>query len=132
MATKAIRRQAAAERCELCGAGTSDSVRDRFGHLRTEHPAYTWGLVLRMAAPLAFLAIVVALQALQAPTSTLLVAIGASAGLAIAGVAISRSARMESGAPAGAPLGRLLREGGLRFVILAGILALMLVLASTR
>jgi hypothetical protein len=120
------------DRCDLCGAGSDGTFSDRTRHLRKEHPAYARGLLLRIVAPMVFLVALVALQASGAPPWTALVAAGASAVLAGLGIVSTRAARVEAGGPAGASIGRLFREGGYRFALVAGLFLAFIVLASTR
>ena len=129
MQSRAIGNAVTMDRCELCGASAPATFAGRFRHLRKEHPAYARGLLLRITAPLAFLVALVALQALEAPAWTLVFAAVGAAGLALAGLWMARAARAGSGAP-GASLSKLFREGGYRFVLLAGLFALMVILAS--
>lgn len=130
MQTKAVARVAIVDRCELCGASAPATFVGRTRHLRKEHPAYARGLLLRILAPVAFLAAIVALQVLGAPAWTAGPAAAGSAGLAIAGLWIGRTARAGSGTKPS--LGQLFREGGYRFVLLAGLFAGMVILASNR
>jgi hypothetical protein len=132
VASKAMARAGVMDRCDLCGAGSDGTFSDRIRHLRKEHPAYARGLLLRVASPLVFLVTIVALQAVGAPVWSAIVAIAASLGLAALGITTARAARVQAGARSTAPLGKLVREGGLRFVLLAGVLGVMLILASNR
>lgn len=133
MASKAVRRAVVAmDRCDLCGAGSDGTFSDRTRHLRKEHPAYARGLLLRIVSPLVFLAAIVALQAARAPAWTAFVATAAGVGLALVGIVKVRGARSLSGAGSAASLGKILSEGGLRFVLLAGVFVVMLVLAANR
>lgn len=132
MASKPVAVKRPADRCELCGYRSTGTLGDRIGHLRREHPVYARGLLLRMATPLVFLAAVLGLAALRAPQWTFLVALGGSLALMAAGLGRSRAERARAGARPGVPLGRLLREGGLRIVLLVSFLALLLILATRR
>jgi len=116
------------DRCELCGASAPATFSGRTRHLRKEHPAYARGLLLRILAPVVFLGGVVGLQAAGAPTWTVLGAAAASAGVAIAGLWIARAAK--AGSDAKLTLWELFREGGYGFALIAGLFALMLILAS--
>ncbi|MGH2726531.1 MAG: hypothetical protein ACRDKS_06100 [Actinomycetota bacterium] len=118
------------DRCELCGANAPATFVGRTRHLRKEHPAYARGLLLRILAPVVFLAGVVGLQALDAPVWTVLVVAAGSAGLAIAGLWIARVAK--AGSDSKPTFMELFREGGYRFVLIAGVFAVMLILASRQ
>jgi hypothetical protein len=121
-----------ADRCDLCGYRSTGTFADRIGHLRTEHPAYARGLLLRLAAPFAFLVTLLGLAALRAPQWAYLVAMAASVGVLVAGWRASRTARATAGARPGVPISRLMREGGLRIALLVPALALIVVVASRR
>lgn len=132
MASRAVRRAGVAtDRCDLCGIRVDGTFSQRTRHLRKEHPAFARGLLLRVVAPLLFLASVVVIQATGAPVWAAVVATAAALALAGVGVAMVRSARSVAGASA-PRLGTLLSEGGLRFVLLAVVFLLMLILAANR
>ena len=130
MAAKAIKTTAAAvDRCQFCQARFDGGFGSRIRHLRKEHPALARGLLLRLAAPVAFFVILLALQALAAPAWTLVLAVAAGGGLALAGVAVSRSGIGDTDRPS---LRKQFLQGGYRFVLLAGGLVVMVILASGR
>jgi hypothetical protein len=120
----------APDRCELCNARLPGSFTARMGHLRGAHPRYAKGLLLRLATPLLFLAALGALAAASAPDWAYLVALGLCGGLVLAGMRASRAGRTGAGLRPSAPLGRLLREGGFRFLLLPALLLLLMLLAA--
>lgn len=120
------------DRCELCGTRLPGSFTARMGHLRGAHPRYARGLLLRLATPLVFLAALGALAAAGAPDWAYLVALGLCGALMVAGMWASRAGRTGAGLRPSAPLGRLLREGGFRFLLLPALLLLLLLLAARR
>jgi hypothetical protein len=121
-----------ADRCELCGYRSNGTFRDRAGHLRKTHPGYARGVVFRLAAPMLFLAEVVALGALRGPPWAYLVALFSSFGLLFVGKQRSRNERRRAGARATLPMGRLLREGGLGILILLPLVAIVVVALNGR
>ena len=117
------------DRCELCSARLPGSFTARMGHLRSAHPRYAQGLLLRLATPLVFLAALGALAAASAPDWAYLVALGLCGGLMVTGMQASRSGRTSAGLHPSAPLGRLLRDGGFRFLLIPALLLLLLLLS---
>jgi hypothetical protein len=130
MQAKAIGKAAAMDRCELCGVKAPATFVGRTRHLRQEHPAYARGLLLRIVSPMIFLAFFVVLQAAEAPAWTILPAAAAAGGLALAGLWTTRKARTEAGTAYS--LGKLFKEGGYRFVLMAAVFAALLILAATQ
>jgi hypothetical protein len=123
---------ATADRCDLCGYLFEGSFADRMRHLRRTHPAYTRGVLLRVSAPFVFLVLVAALAALHAPTNAYIVALVATYALLFFGKQASRSQRKQAGLRATPPVKKTLREGGLSFVLLIPILAVLLLFLSKR
>jgi hypothetical protein len=117
-------------RCELCGARDEGSFRSRMAHLKAEHPAYARGLILRLVAPLVFLVVVLALAALKAPSWAYLIGFGASFALLFFGKVRSRVERSRAGARPTIGIKRLVREGGLGFVLIIPAVALLILLLS--
>lgn len=133
MAAKAATAALAAERCELCGHGWErGSMKERMAHFRGRHPAYARGLMLRLAAPGAFLVALGVLAASRAPQWAYLVAMVATYGLLFMGRVRSRLERKRAGTSPALPLRRLVKEGGLGFLLIAPVVALLMLLASTR
>ncbi|MGH2830285.1 MAG: hypothetical protein ACRDJM_07355, partial [Actinomycetota bacterium] len=86
--------------------------------------------LLRLVAPMLFLAEVLALGALRAPQWAFLVAFFSAFALLFAGKQISRSARRRAGTTPTLPLKRLLREGGLAIVAVIPIIVILIVATS--
>ena len=118
------------ESCELCGRSFDASVRGRFAHLRAEHPAYARGLLLRLAAPVVFIVSMWVLSVAHAPGIAYVAALIASWGLLFMGKVRSRAERVASGARSTVPIARLLREGGIAFVLVVPIVAGVILLVS--
>ena len=118
-----------ADRCELCGA-RAETTRDRVAHLRAEHPAYARGLLLRLVAPGVFFVGVLILAALHAPQWTFLVTLFVSFGLLFFGKVSSRAERSHAGARPTLGLKRLVREGGLPFLLIVPAVALVILVVS--
>src|SRR5262245_7308296 len=127
-----VRTMQADGRCELCGARDEGTFRSRIAHLRKEHPAYARGLFLRLIAPGAFLVAVLALSAAHAPQWSYLVALVATFGLLFFGKVRSRVERRKAGTTATIGFKRLLREGGLGFILIIPAVALLIILLSRR
>jgi hypothetical protein len=81
-----------------------------------------------MAAPLVLLVLVLPLVALGAPQWTLIGALIVSFGMLFFGKQISRGERSRAGVRATLPLWRTLREGGLGFLVVVPIVALLILL----
>jgi hypothetical protein len=118
-----------ADRCELCGYRSDGTARDRMRHLKEAHPAYARGVFFRVAAPGVYLAEVFLMAVLRAPQWVYFVALGSSLALLVLGKLTSRAARRESGAEKFGVV-RLVREGGMPFLLL--LPAIMLLIAMTR
>jgi hypothetical protein len=118
-----------ADRCELCGAVVGDA-RVRARHLRSAHPEYARNVGARIIAPLAFIVAVGVLSVFHAPPVAYLVAMGASYAFLFFGRVGSRKARAKAGARPSIGVKRTLREGGLRFVLLVPVLALVVFLLT--
>jgi len=121
----------AADRCELCGA-RAETFRDRLAHLRAEHPVYARGLIFRLVAPGVFLAVVLILAATHAPPWTYLGALFVSFGMLFFGKVRSRVERSRAGARPTLELKRLIREGGLPFLMIIPTVALLILFLSRR
>lgn len=117
-------------RCELCGARDEGTFRSRVAHLRTEHPAYARGLLFRLVAPAIFVVAVLVLAATGAPQWVYLVALAVSFGLLFFGKVRSRVERSRSGTSPTIGARRLLREGGLPFLLIIPVVMLLLLLLS--
>lgn len=115
------------DQCELCGYRSDGTFRDRVTHLRGSHPAYARGLLLRVASPLLFLVELGILAALKAPQWAYLVALFSSFGLLFFGKQRSRSERHKAGARPTLPIKRLVREGGLGFLLILPVIAILIV-----
>jgi hypothetical protein len=120
------------DRCELCGARLGSGLGERLGHLRSEHPAYGRGLVLRMAAPLVFAVSVLALGLLGAPQWMAAVAMAACFGVVLFAQTRGRRERSRAGASPGVPVARLLKEGGFRVAVILPVVLLLLFLLGRR
>jgi hypothetical protein len=118
-----------ADRCELCGAVVGDA-RERARHLRSAHPQYARNVFARVAAPAVFLVGVGILSVLHAPPISYLVALAASYGVLFFGRVGSRKARAQAGARASIGVVRTLREGGVWFVLVIPVVALVVFLLS--
>ena len=114
--------------CLLCGARSEGSYWSDLRHVRSNHPGYARGLLLRLASPLLFVVAVLGLGTVHAPQWTFIGALTACAVLFIAGIAITRRERGAAAGSGGSTgLVRLLREGGWRFLLIPiAIIALML------
>lgn len=121
----------AQDRCDLCGA-QADTPRERIAHLRAKHPAYARGLLLRLVSPAMFLVGVLILAAAKAPEWTYLVVLAVSFGMLFFGKVRSRSERSRAGARPTLEVKRLLREGGLPFLLIIPTVALLIVFLSRR
>jgi hypothetical protein len=119
-------------RCELCGARDEGSFRSRMAHLKAEHPAYARGLILRLVSPIAFLVVVLVLAALKAPSWAYLLGLGGTFGLLFFGKVRSRVERSRAGARPTIGFKRLVREGGLGFILIVPAVALLILLLSRR
>jgi hypothetical protein len=117
-------------RCELCGYRSEAGFRDRMRHLKSEHPAYARGLLFRVAAPGLFLIEVLALAALHAPQWAYLAALFTSFGLLFFGKQRSRSERKLAGTTPTLPMKRLVKEGGLGFLLVIPAIAVLIILLS--
>lgn len=120
------------DRCELCGYRSDGTFRDRMGHLRGSHPAYARGLLFRVSAPVVFLIEVVALAAIRAPQWAYLVALASSFGLLFFGKVRSRLERSKAGARPTLPLPRLIREGGLGFILIVPAVVILIAILGKR
>lgn len=123
MAAKVAAMRQPVDRCELCGHRWEPGLAARMRHLRRSHPAYARGLLLRVAAPAVFLVTVLALAVTKAPPWAYLVGLGTSYALLFFGRIRSRTERSRAGASPALPVKRLLREGGLPFILLIPIVA---------
>ncbi len=117
-------------RCELCGARDEGTFRSRVAHLRQEHPAYARGLLLRVIAPVVFLAAIFILSALKAPTWAYIVGLGLGFGVLFLGKARTRRERTAAGATPKMALKRVLLEGGIRFIIVIPAIAVLIILLT--
>ncbi len=116
-------------RCELCGQPSAGSFRADFGHLRAAHPRYARGLVLRMVAPLLFLAVMGALVAASAPTWAYFSALAIGVLSLVVGKVESRRAREQANVRSAPPIRQIMRDGGFRFVLLPVLLAALVFLS---
>jgi hypothetical protein len=116
-------------RCELCGA-RADTARERIAHLRAEHPAYARGLLLRLFAPAILFLGVIILAALKAPSWAYVVVLALSFGALFFGKIRSRVERSRAGARPTIGFKRLVREGGLPFLLLIPAVVLIITLLS--
>ena len=119
----------ATDRCELCGARVGDA-RERARHLRSAHPDYARNVFARIVAPLVFVATTLVLSAVHAPPAAYLVGLGASYAVVFFGRVGSRKARLKAGAVPTIGVQRMLREGGLRFVLFIPFVALIVFVLS--
>lgn len=119
------------DRCDLCGY-SSKTPGDRFRHLRKSHPSYWRGLLLRFAAPMVFMVLVFASTTLRSPGWGFAIALAVSLALMILGQRSSREARRSAGLSASAPIRQLMKEGGLRIILLASVLGVMLYILSRQ
>ena len=116
-------------RCELCGA-RADTARERITHLRAEHPAYARGLLLRLVAPgILFLGVII-LASLKAPSWAYVVVLALSFGSLFFGKVRSRVERSRAGARPTMGVKRLVREGGLPFLLIIPIVVGLILLLS--
>lgn len=120
------------DRCELCGHRFEAGFAARMRHLRGSHPAYARGLLLRLAAPLAMIAGVLVLAVAHAPQWAYFVALGGSYALLFFGRVRSRLERTRAGATPSLSLRRILREGGLAFVLFIPVVAALVYLLGRR
>lgn len=120
------------DRCELCGYASTGSFRDRIGHLKGSHPAYARGLLFRAVAPFFFILVVFALALLKAPQWAYMVAFFSSYGLLFFGKQMSRAERRRAGAAPSLGLRRLVKEGGLPFLLILPVVVMLIVLASRQ
>jgi hypothetical protein len=119
--------------CELCGNQLAgDGAKIRLAHLRQTHSGYARGLLLRMAAPFVFLLLVLAASATGAPSWVYPAALVVSVVVMLAGRRIARGARREAGAAPSVPVGRLIKDGGFRFVLMIPALMLLLIFLSRK
>jgi hypothetical protein len=119
-------------RCELCGARDEGTFRSRVAHLRKEHPAYAWGLFLRVVAPVVFLAVILVLGALKAPAWTYIVGLGLGSAVLLLGRTRTRRERSAAGTTPKMALKRVLLEGGMRFIIVIPAIAVLVILLSRQ
>lgn len=119
-------------RCELCGVREEGTFRSRISHLKKEHPTYARGLLFRVVSPIVFLTSVLALSAVHAPTWAFLGAFGLSFALMFFGKSRSRVERSRAGAQPTIGMKRLLREGGLSFMLVIPVIALLILLLSRQ
>jgi len=131
MAAKVIQMEET-NRCDLCGYRSEGGFLDRARHLKNEHPAYAKGLLFRVAAPGIFLIEVVVMAAIHAPEWAFIVALFSSFGLLFFGKQRSRAERRAAGTRPTMPLTRLVREGGLGFMLIVPVIALLIVVMSRR
>ncbi|MGZ4204264.1 MAG: hypothetical protein ACXVES_03085 [Actinomycetota bacterium] len=119
-------------RCDLCGYRSEGGFLDRARHLKSEHPAYTRGLLFRLAAPGIFLVEVLAMAAVHAPGWAFLVALFSSFALLFFGKQRTRGERRAAGTRPTMPLKRLIREGGLGFILIVPVIALIIAVLGRR
>ena len=131
MAVKVIQMEET-NRCDLCGYRSEGGFLDRARHLKKEHPQYAKGLLFRIAAPGIFLIEVVVMAAIHAPEWAFIVALFSSFGLLFFGKQRSRAERRAAGTRPTMPLKRLVREGGLGFMLIVPVIALLIVVMSRR
>lgn len=120
------------DRCDICGYRFDGTFADRREHLRRSHPRYARALLLRLSAPFVFLVGVLVCSALGAPQNAYLVALALSFGALFFGKQLSRLERRRAGARATLPVGRLLREGGVQFLLLIPLLGLLVYFLGKR
>lgn len=112
--------------CVLCGDPLDPGVRARLGHLKVGHPQAYRALLLRLAIPWLYLAVVLAFLAFSlsiwVPIVALVLAMGAS-------FAFRRRAAMESGGPTRPEPRQMLRSGGYGAIALFALLAIIAVLS---
>ena len=118
--------------CELCGYRSTGTFRDRIGHLKGSHPAYARGLLFRTVAPMLFLLEVLAAAAIKAPQWAFLVALFSSFGLLFYGKQLSRTERRRAGTAPTIGIRRLIKEGGLPFILILPVVVMLIMLASRR
>jgi len=119
-------------RCDLCGYRSEGRFLDRVRHLKSEHPQYAKGLLFRVAAPGIFLIEVLVMAAVHAPQWAFIVAIFSSFAFLFFGKQRSRAERRAAGTTPTMPLKRLVREGGLGFLLIVPVIALLIVVISRR
>jgi hypothetical protein len=113
--------------CTLCGYRSDGSFADRMRHLRGSHPAYARGLLLRLAAPVVLVVLVVLLALVHAPSWAYVAALVLAFVAVAGGVVLSRSDPSRTSSLPG--LGQLLRSGGFRFVLF-GVAAIAIFVIS--
>ena len=84
------------DRCDLCGARIGVEFRKRWRHLRSEHRNYARGLLLRLFAPVVFIALVVGISTLHSSTALLIVALVLCLAVGGTGVVLTREQRSET------------------------------------
>lgn len=117
-------------RCELCGANDEGTFRSRVAHLRQAHPTYARGLLLRMIAPVVFIAVILILGALKAPAWTYVAGLALGLGVLFLGKTRSRRARVAAGATPKMGLKQVVLEGGMRFILVIPAIAILLYLVN--
>ncbi len=118
--------------CDLCGAHIDGGARDRLRHLKGSHPAYARAALFRVAAPGLFLVEVLIIALAHAQQWVYLVALFSSFAFLFFGKQISRKERARAGTTPTMPFKRLLREGGLAFLLVVPIIALLVALLGRR
>ena len=119
-------------RCELCGHRSDGGFRDRMSHLKQSHPAYARSLILRMAAPGIFLIEILVMAAFHAPQWVFIVALFSSFGVLFVGKQGSRAERRRAGTTPTLPIKRLVREGGLGFLLIVPVIALLIAMLGRQ
>lgn len=120
-----------ADRCELCGYRSDGSARDRLRHLKETHPVYARGVFFRVAAPGVYLVELILMAALSAPPWMYVLALASSVGLLVLGKMTSRAARKSAGAQTFG-INRLVREGGMPFLLLLPAIVLLVYTVGRR
>ncbi|MCA1834153.1 MAG: hypothetical protein ABR548_14760 [Actinomycetota bacterium] len=128
MAARVVTMNEVTDRCELCGVTTDGSFRDRTRHLRGSHPMYARGLLFRLAAPGLFLVEILLMALVHAPSWVYMVALFSSFIVLFAGKQWSRAERRKAGARPTIGFKRLVREGGLPFLLVLPMIALLIAL----
>lgn len=121
-----------ADSCELCGYQSDGTFRDRIRHLRRSHPAYARGLLFRLAAPAVFVVELGAMALAHAPEWVYLVALFSSFGLLFFGKQRSRAERSKAGLKPTIGFKRLVRDGGLAFLLVLPVIALLIAVVGRR
>ena len=119
-------------RCELCGYRSDGGFRDRMSHLKGSHPAYARALLFRVAAPGIFLLEIIAMAAAHAPQWVYIVALISSFGMLFFGKQRSRLEHKRSGARPTLPFKRLIQEGGLGFLLIVPVIALLIAVLGRK